>query len=84
RCCTTSVASAIPAAWTKATRASPDAAEDLAQLTIPGFLHFGGRGGSIRVDLSEQKLRVLEAGGHRFEHRVFPEQGRSGGTRRTR
>lgn len=52
-----------------------DPAEDLAQLKIPGFWIFGGRDGSIPVDLSVKRLGALRAAGHRFEHTVFPEQG---------
>ena len=52
-----------------------DSAEDLAQLTIPGFWIFGGRDGSIPVDLSVQKLSALTATGHRFDYTIFPEQG---------
>lgn len=52
-----------------------DAAEDLAQLTIPGFWIFGGRDGSIPIDLSVNKLRALKANGHRYDYTQFPEQG---------
>jgi pimeloyl-ACP methyl ester carboxylesterase len=52
-----------------------DAAADLAPLTIPGFWIFGGRDGSIPVDLSVNKLRALKANGHRYDYTLFPEQG---------
>jgi uncharacterized protein len=52
-----------------------DSSEDLSQLGIPGFWIFGQQDGSIPVDLSVQKLKVLRETGHRFDHTVFPEQG---------
>lgn len=52
-----------------------DPAEDLAQLTIPGFWIFGGHDGSIPVDLSLRNLGALRAAGHRFDHQLFAEQG---------
>jgi uncharacterized protein len=52
-----------------------DPAEDLAQLSIPGFWIFGGQDGSIPVDLSIRNLSALREAGHRFEHTLFAELG---------
>lgn len=52
-----------------------DPAEDLAQLSIPGFWIFGGQDGSIPVDLSIRNLSALRAAGHGFEHTLFAAQG---------
>jgi uncharacterized protein len=49
-----------------------DASEDLAKLSIPGFWIFSDNDRSIPVDLSTEKLRKLQQGGHRYEYRVFP------------
>jgi uncharacterized protein len=64
-----------PYLWPEFLGRDTDPAEDLAQLTIPGFWIFGGHDGSIPVDLSLRNLGVLRAAGHRFDHKLFAEQG---------
>lgn len=48
-----------------------DSSEDLAKLRIPGFFIFGGRDGSIPVDLSIRKLHELQLAGHHYDYTVF-------------
>ena len=48
-----------------------DASEDLARLSIPGLWIFSDNDRSIPVDLSIERLRRLQKGGHRYEYLVF-------------
>jgi pimeloyl-ACP methyl ester carboxylesterase len=52
-----------------------DANENLAKLRIPGLWIFGGRDGSIPVDLSIHNLQKLRDAGHRYEHVLQPALG---------
>jgi pimeloyl-ACP methyl ester carboxylesterase len=60
-----------PYLWPDFLGRDTDSAEDLAKLTIPGFFIFGGRDGSIPVDLSLQKLHALQVAGHAYDYTVF-------------
>ena len=60
-----------PYIWPDFLGRDTDAAEDLGKLTIPGFFIFGGRDGSIPVDLSLQRLHALQIEGHAFDYTVF-------------
>jgi uncharacterized protein len=60
-----------PYIWPDFLGRDTDSAEDLGKLTIPGFFIFGGRDGSIPVDLSLQKLHALQADGHAYDYTVF-------------
>jgi pimeloyl-ACP methyl ester carboxylesterase len=60
-----------PYIWPDFLGRDTDSAEDLGQLTIPGFFIFGGRDGSIPVDLSLQKLQALQIEGHAYDYTVF-------------
>jgi uncharacterized protein len=64
-----------PYRWPKSLGRDTDPAADLVRLTIPGFWIFGGRDGSIPVDLSLRNLAALRAAGHRYDHQLFAEQG---------
>jgi uncharacterized protein len=64
-----------PYLWPEFLGRDTDPAEDLAKLTIPGFWIFGAHDGSIPVDLSLRNLGILRAAGHRYDHKLFAEQG---------
>lgn len=64
-----------PYVWPAFLGRDTDPVEDLAMLTIPGLWIFGGHDGSIPVDLSRRNLETLRAKGHRFDERLFPDQG---------
>ena len=52
-----------------------DSSEDLATLDIPGFWIFGKDDGSIPVDLSMQKLELLEQAGKPYQNVLFSSTG---------
>jgi hypothetical protein len=52
-----------------------DAAEDLAQVRVPGLWIYGDHDGSIPVDLSRRQLDRLRAAGYPYDVRVVPEAG---------
>jgi uncharacterized protein len=60
-----------PYLWPDFLGRDTDSAEDLGKLTIPGLFIFGGRDGSIPVDLSLQKLHALQVAGHAYDYTVF-------------
>lgn len=60
-----------PYVWPDFLGRDTDSSEDLAKLRIPGFFIFGGRDGSIPVDLSIQKLHALQLEGHHYDYTVF-------------
>ncbi len=64
-----------PYLWPKFLGRDTDPADDLAQLTIPGFWIFGAHDGSIPIDLSLRRLDALRAAGHPYEWMLFAEQG---------
>jgi hypothetical protein len=64
-----------PYVWPDCLGRDTDPAEDLAALDIPGLWIFGEHDGSIPVDLSLRNLHALQAKGHRYEYRVFPDRG---------
>jgi pimeloyl-ACP methyl ester carboxylesterase len=61
----------VPYRWPAFLGRDTDAAADLGKLKIPGLWVFSDNDGSIPVDLSVAKLRVLAAAGHRYDYRVF-------------
>lgn len=60
-----------PYIWPDFLGRDTDSAEDLAKLKIRGLWLFGTRDGSIPVDLSIEKLRALQTGGHRYDYVLF-------------
>jgi pimeloyl-ACP methyl ester carboxylesterase len=48
-----------------------DAGEDLKSLSIPGLWLFSDNDGSIPVDLSIERLKVLGKAGHRYDYVLF-------------
>jgi pimeloyl-ACP methyl ester carboxylesterase len=64
-----------PYVWPGFLGVDTDPGDALRQLSIPGLWIFGGRDGSIPVDLSIERLQALRDTGRPYEHVVFPAEG---------
>jgi len=60
-----------PYVWPAFMGADMDPVPSLEGLSIPGLWIFSDNDGSIPVDLSLQKLRLLSAKGHRYDYALF-------------
>jgi hypothetical protein len=64
-----------PYVWPDFLGTDTDPRQSLEKLSIPGLWIFGGRDGSIPVDLSQRRLAELERRGLRYESVLVPELG---------
>lgn len=64
-----------PYIWPDFLGTDTDPSQSLEKLSIPGLWIFGGRDGSVPVDLSMLRLDELREQGFRYEYRLFSELG---------
>ena len=65
----------LPYRWPDFLGTDSDPSTSLRRLSIPGLWIFGGKDGSIPVDLSMQRLDILRSEGLPYEYVLFSDQG---------
>ncbi len=64
-----------PYVWPDFLGIDTDPSDSLRKLSIPGLWIFGGRDGSVPVDLSIKRLRELQNQGYSYDYELFPNLG---------